>query len=61
MTGGCDEVQTGVDASIMVRVQSSLDLQFLLEEVLKLFVDVLHDRLVASEGRKENEIGRFSK
>ena len=46
MTGGRDEVQAGVDARVVVAVHGALNLELLLEEVLKLFVDVFHDGLV---------------
>ena len=47
MSGWADEVDTGVDARVVVRREGPLDLQFLLQVVLKLRVDVVDDRLEA--------------
>ena len=47
VTGRSDEVEARVDACVVVHVERSLDLQLLLEEVLELLIDVLHNGLVA--------------
>ena len=44
---GGDEVQADVDARVVVVEERSLDLQLLLQIVLELGVDVVHDGLVA--------------
>ena len=47
---GSDEVQADVDASVVVVEEGALDLQLLLKVVLKLGVDVVHDRLITGKG-----------
>ena len=49
MTRGSDEVQTGVDARVMVGVQYPADLQLLLQVVFKLCVDVVDDGPVTTD------------
>ena len=44
---GGDEVEADVDARVVVVEERSLDLQLLLQIVLELGVDVVHDGLVA--------------
>lgn len=57
MSSGCNEVQTGMDARVVITVQGALDLQFFLKVGLKLCVDELHNRFVAANGNKQsNEI-----
>lgn len=46
MSGGGDEVQADVDAGVVVVEERALDLQLLLQVVLKLRVDVVHNGLV---------------
>lgn len=45
-----DEVEADVDPGVVVVEQRALDLQLLLEVVLKLSVDVVHYGLVAANG-----------
>lgn len=52
MSSGCDEVQTGMDARVVITVQGALDLQLFLEVGFELSVNELHNRLVAAGGNK---------
>ena len=47
MSGGGNEVQADMNPAVVVVEEGMLDLQFLLKVVLKLRVDVIHNRLVA--------------
>ena len=47
MSGGADEVNTGVDARVVVGREGPLDLELLLQVVLELGVDVVDDGLEA--------------
>lgn len=49
MARGSDEVQADVDSGVVVVMEGPLDLQLLLEVVLELRVDVIHDGLVAAD------------
>lgn len=48
-----DEIKADVDPGVMVIKQRAFDLQFFLEIVLKLSVDVVNDGLVTMETGKE--------
>lgn len=54
MSGGRDEVETGVDTTVVVTVQHSLDLQLLLQEGVKLGINVVHDWLPAFHRKHAN-------
>lgn len=56
MARGGDEVETGVDACVMVAVEGALDLELLLEVGLKLGIDELHDGLVAADNTKSDRV-----
>lgn len=48
-----DEIEADVDPGVVVVEQRALDLQLLLEVVLKLSVDVVHNGFVAADTRRE--------
>lgn len=48
-----DEIQADVDPGVVVVEQRALDLQLLLEVVLELSVDVVHNGFVAAGAGKE--------
>lgn len=52
MPSGCDEVQTDMDARVVITMQGALDLQLFLKIGLELSVDELHNRLVATNGNQ---------
>lgn len=52
-----DEIQADVDPGVVVVEERTLDLQLLLEVVLKLRVDVVHDGFVAVDTGKEKVRG----
>ena len=54
MPGGCDEIQAGMQACVMIFVKDTADFQLLLQKDFKLCVDVLHDRSVAGQSRVMN-------
>lgn len=47
MTRRRDEVQAGVDSGVVVVVEGALDFELLLQITLKLFINVVHHRLIA--------------
>lgn len=53
MSSWGDEVEADVDPGVVVVEQRALDLQLLLEVVLKLSVDVVHDGFVAADAGGE--------
>ena len=53
---GGDEVEADVDTRVVVVKQRPLDLQLLLQIVLKLGVDVVHDGLVAVGARSKRSV-----
>ena len=48
VTSGCEEVETGVDTSVVVGMKRSLHFQLLLKIRFKLLVNVVNDRLVTA-------------
>lgn len=48
-----DEIEADVDPGVVVVEQRALDLQLLLEVVLKLSVDVVHNGFVAADAGRE--------
>lgn len=48
MPGGGYEVQADVDPGVLVVVERTFDLQLLLEVILKLGIDVVHNGLIAA-------------
>lgn len=62
MTRRGDEIKAGVDPRVVVVVEGALDFELLLQITLKLFIDVVHHRLIAKikENSQVNKCKTFS-